>query len=111
MTPTFLTATLFGSKGTAPNHGPRVAYRSPVQVTPFALIVATYHVGAPYGSKKNIVAKIVLLRRTNWMPQPDSPGIHHRSLWSAEYEALHAGETSPASANVVAATTLRMTFM
>jgi hypothetical protein len=43
-----------------------------------------------------MVAKIVLLRCTSWMPQPDSLGIHQRSLWSVEYDAALAGATRTA---------------
>src|SRR5690348_14416080 len=27
---------------------------------------------------------MIVARSTNWMPQPDSAGFHHRSLWSGE---------------------------
>jgi hypothetical protein len=62
-----------------------------------------YQVGAPDGSYTNIVAKIVLLRWTNWIPQPDSLGIHHRSLWSVEYEAPSAGKERPTATTAIAA--------
>jgi hypothetical protein len=54
-------------------------------------MVATYQVAALDGSYTNIVAKIVPLRYTSCTPHPDSLGIHHRSLWSVEYEAVSPG--------------------
>jgi len=80
--PTGVAVTLAVLKGTVPNQGPVVAYNGPLHVKDagsIKAIVAVYHVGRPSGPYTNMVANTVVSCSMNWIPHPDSAGIHHRS--------------------------------